>query len=883
MKPSAFNFFTSAARAILLLALVVVVTCAGCSRSTFRNWADWDAYRLIKSRQIDERWELPARTVEPDPRSRLADIQDPDCGPLPPDDPAAHGYMQQPYKSKRPVSYWNKRGQADAIDSQQWLQYLPYNESGEVVIDKKLTMDLSLLHSREFQTQIEQLHVQALGLSANRFEFDVNWLGGTSTGFSASGDGAAANRDLSQSNQLGLSRNLAAGGQFAANLVNSFTWQLGGNGNSNFSAGNLLLTFSQPLLRNAFRHVRTESLTQAERSMLYSVRDFARFRRTFYLDRVTDFLNLLTTTQAIKIEKENLTNLERNLEEQQLRLSQGDVSQIQVDQVFQQYQNARLDLINSEQNLQTGFDSFKFQLGLPARIPIRLDESILDPFQLNSAEIEKLQNDAQDLEQSMMQYLPRNKSLLEDETGRSESDPRDGDDKAPQEFLDQVRENVKSLSEQVEKLKPQVEEEFEQWLTILEETKPDENSAEADKVDHEQQVLQAEDIKEFFKELEEAIAEAKSSFEPSDESEKPTEDMTDEGGEEKIEIDTNKDLDERVKEWFELRAMIANANGLKDRIATLFVSQTRIRLYLIPIKPLDIEEQAAVEIALENRLDLMNSRAAVVDSYRQVEIAANNLKSDLSVSASANLATDPNVNNAFRFDSNANQYNLGLEFDGPLNRLGERNGYRSAQISYQQQRRAYMATEDSIVNSIRQNLRNLRTARFNFQVNRQQLIAATRQVEQAQINLRAQETADSSGTRDLLSALDGLRGARNSLISSWIAYETSRISIFVDLELLELDENGIWINDRENLNDISADGRLEFEETFIGEPDSSFGQNEFNESPIGDSETIDAPRPESPIESIESPSELETPQLDTPLSDDSGNRFGLLRNILGRK
>ena len=128
-----------------------------------------------------------------------------------------------------------------------------------------------------------------------------------------------------------------------------------------------------------------------------------------------------------------------------------------------------------------------------------------------------------------------------------------------------------------------------------------------------------------------------------------------------------------------------------------------------------------------------------------------------------------------------------------------------------------------------------------------------------------------------------MRGARNSLISSWIAYETSRISIFVDLELLELDENGIWINDRENLNDISADGRLEFEETFIGEPDSSFGQNEFNESPIGDSETIDAPRPESPIESIESPSELETPQLDTPLSDDSGNRFGLLRNILGRK
>ncbi|MFK7765859.1 MAG: TolC family protein [Mariniblastus sp.] len=860
---------------VLSLIACAIVSSTGCSRSAYRNWADWDAYRLIRSRQNDERWDLPERVVEPDVRSRMADIQNPDCSPMPPDDPAANCYMQQPYNSKRPISYWNNLGVSDAIDSQHWLQYLPYDESGDVVLDKKLTMDLALLHNREFQSRIEQLHLQALSLSANRFEYDVNWLGGTSTGFSANGDGIAANRDVSQSNRLGLSKNFAAGGQFAANLVNSFTWQLGGNGSSNFSAGNILLTFSQPLLRGAFRHVRTESLTQSERSMLYSVREFARFRRTFYLGIVSDFLDLLTATQSLKIEEENLTNLQRNLEEQQLKLSQGDVSQVQVDQVFQQFQNARVSLINSQQSLETRFDSFKLRLGLPARVPIRLDESILEPFQLNSREVEKLQTDAQELEQSMMKYLPRDKSLLKDDEAGEEQAEDQQSDIAPQEFLDQVRTQIKALSKKLEQIKPEVDSQFEQWKKQLEASKPDDDSSEADKTDHQQQVLQSKDIGEDLRELELMSLAANKQLEESDAAEEKEVDP------DAIDFTADIKRDPRVKEWYELRALIANADGLKDRISTLFVSQTRIRLYLIPIKPLKLDQEVAVEIALKNRLDLMNSRAGVTDSFRQVEIAANRLKSDLSVNTSARLATDPNVDNAFRLDSEANQYNLGLEFDGPLNRFGERNSYRAAQIAYQQQRRAYMADEDAIVNGVRLNLRQLQNARFNFQIARQQLITATRQVEQAQINLRTQETAGSAGTRDLLNALDGLRAARNRLISSWISYETSRISIFVDLELLELSEDGIWINDREDLNEFISGGRLQFEESV--QPTS---QPTINESPFEDSQQIDAPIPDqSGVDALIQPietSDFQTPQLDTSLFADSGNRFGVLRNILGR-
>ena len=263
-----------------------------------------------------------------------------------------------------------------------------------------------------------------------------------------------------------------------------------------------------------------------------------------------------------------------------------------------------------------------------------------------------------------------------------------------------------------------------------------------------------------------------------------------------MEIKTDENDSPEVEDWKRLETLIVKRSGLKERVATLVLLQTQIRLFSIELNPFDLKEETALQIALDRRLDLMNSKGAVTDAFRGVEIAADQLESDLSVSASAELGTDND--NAFRFDSDANEYNLGVNFDGPLNRFDERNNYRSAQISYQQQRRQYMATEDAIVNSVRLNLRQLRTNRFNFQIVRQQLITATRQVEQAQFNLRTATSGDSSVTQDLLQALQSLRDTKNQLISSWINYETSRIAAFVDLESLQLDEQGVWINEQDD-------------------------------------------------------------------------------------
>ena len=856
---------------LTLITLAIVVPCAnGCSRHAHRTAADREAYRLLESRQFDQRWDIPERIVEPDPRSRLADIHDPDCGPVPPDDPAAESYMRRPFNAKRPIDYWDKRGHASAVDSEHWLQYLPRDESGVVVLDKELTVELALMHSRDFQTQVEELYLQTLTLSSNRFDFMLNWFGGSDLDFDATQDGFDAQRDVASENQLGFTRDLLAGGQFIANLVNTFTWSFDGSGKSNFSAGSLAFSLTQPLLREAFRHVRTESLTQAERSLLYEVRDFARFRRQFYLDTVNTYLSLLILTEAVKIEEENIALLERSVYEHEVRLQNELVSPIAADQVFQMFQTGRLDLINARQNLQTALDQFKFQLGLPARVEIRLDRSFLNPFQLNSTEVEQLNEDVQEFKSSLNQYLPP--------------------EEAPEEFLNDAVEKLKSLSERIERLKPQVDADLKKWLDTLDRTQPTESDSEDTKINHRQQVMLSKQIKKFLSGLDEDIETAKESYEEAFDQEKDQDadqdsDQDFEGkskgdqtpSEDKGERDDEKDMfdspkdSSAVEKWKTIQDSLALPGGLDERTSTLLIYQTQIRLFLIEVKPFELEESRAVEIALENRLDLMNSRGAVVDAYRQVEIAADQLESDLDVTASANLLTDPNRDNAFRFDGDANVYSLGLDFDGPLNRLNERNNYRASQIAYQQARRAFMATEDAIVNDVRLDLRELRTNRISFQISQQQLINAARQVRLAQLNLR-RGSGDTSSTQDLLQAFQTLRDTKNLLVLSWIAYEISRITTFVDIESLTLDKEGRWINEQEEFGDNSFRGPQDGA-AFSQQIDGSSGAIEPIESPV---------EPGIESESLQPPSlQDETPSLDALDSDARRADGGWFGNLLG--
>ena len=80
-------------------------------------------------------------------------------------------------------------------------------------------------------------------------------------------------------------------------------WDAIANGDGWDAVSDFSVSWTQPLLRGSAREVVLEPLTQAERNLVYSVRNFERFRRTFALPVDGDISSQLSVVlQALKKE-----------------------------------------------------------------------------------------------------------------------------------------------------------------------------------------------------------------------------------------------------------------------------------------------------------------------------------------------------------------------------------------------------------------------------------------------------------------------------------------------------------------------------------------------------------------------------------------------------
>jgi outer membrane protein TolC len=738
-----------------LLILLCLFSLAGCrTRPEYREWADDEVACTLSEHLCDDRWPIPSRTVKPHGTSRMADPTPADCGPLPPDDPGVHGAMHCPGGFDG-WPHWHSRGDLPTIEFSNWYDHLPKNDQQVVSLTQPRSIELALLHSRDYQDQVEQLYFAALAFTLEKFEFSTRWFARQSTLFATSGTSGGANdsRVLSLNQNVGFNRSFPAGGQLLVDFANSFVWQFAGDNVSSASSG-LLLSFLQPLLRGAAREVRLEQLTQAERNLIYAIRDFVRFRRAFYVDISggNGYLGLLAVAQGIQNAEENLEALERNLREHEQLARNEQVSSIQVDQVFQQYQAGRLSLLAAQQALAARLDGFKLNLGLPPQLEVQLDPEALKPFELNDPRLESLRERNEALRLSMLQS-----------------------DEVPP--LDVVEEGFRALISEREELADLYEEVTEEWKKWNQQITGSERG-----VKGEEQKLLWERQRKLADRIEQVLKEVGAEFKEN---------------EKEIDQALTEMKERRRKElWKQLDGLVAN--DFRKQVAALFVSQNQIRVHLIQIRPLTFEPDEVLKLAYANRLDLMNQRGRVVDAYRRAEVAADALEGVLNLRAQARLATDPTRNNPVAFEASANTYQVGFDVEGPVTRLAERNSYRTSQIQYQQARRAFMANKDTIAAQIRADLRNVEFSHFSFDIAREQLITAARQVDQAQLNLRSATNADSSVTNDLLNALQRLLDAKNNLIQSWVQYQTSRMNLFRDLDMMDISPTGVWSNEYED-------------------------------------------------------------------------------------
>ena len=211
--------------------------------------------------------------------------------------------------------------------------------------------------------------------------------------------------------------------------------------------------------------------------------------------------------------------------------------------------------------------------------------------------------------------------------------------------------------------------------------------------------------------------------------------------------------------------------------------------------------------ALLNRLDLMNTRAQVVDAWRQLAVYANALLGTFTVQYNLSASSPVGAAQPLNVGGSATTNQLVLNASPPLTRIEQRNNYRTAQIALQRQRRQLQQAEDLTEQAVNAELTNLRQFAEQYKLQQRQLELAYLTIDSSLESLQApvapavpagltrtQADGPAALTQQLLAAQRSLPTAQSALLTIWINYLDQRLQIYRDLELMPLDARGVWID-----------------------------------------------------------------------------------------
>ena len=230
-------------------------------------------------------------------------------------------------------------------------------------------LEIAAENNRDYQTQREQLYLAALSLTFERWNFALQ----TEGEFGAAYDRfTGGNEQASADGTLTLSKLLGSGafiiGDIGLDLFRSL-----GSGNPWDVVSNASLSITQPLMRGFGRDIVMEPLTQAERDVVYAVRAYERFRRTFAVTVATQLYNVLQSVNEIENETANVENLGIVRTRNEAWEEAGRMSDVDVDQARQDEIRSINRLIVQEQGYLSQIDDFNFFLGLPVETPTSIE------------------------------------------------------------------------------------------------------------------------------------------------------------------------------------------------------------------------------------------------------------------------------------------------------------------------------------------------------------------------------------------------------------------------------------------------------------------------------------------------------------------------------
>jgi len=201
----------------------------------------------------------------------------------------------------------------------------------------------------------------------------------------------------------------------------------------------------------------------------------------------------------------------------------------------------------------------------------------------------------------------------------------------------------------------------------------------------------------------------------------------------------------------------------------------------------NVTVDAAIDAALLCRLDLANSFDSIEDAQRKVKLASEGLGVQLDLSGRANVNSEPDKNyDNLQLDKGI--YRFGVSADLPFDRKNQRNAYRRALISLEQQQREYSNNMDFVMLGVRQAYRQYMATAEQYVTQKKSLALAEERIKNMPMLLKSGRAQ----TRDLLDAQDSLLQAQNSLTSALIGHTMAKLNFFRDVGILQVKPDGMW-------------------------------------------------------------------------------------------
>jgi outer membrane protein TolC len=215
----------------------------------------------------------------------------------------------------------------------------------------------------------------------------------------------------------------------------------------------------------------------------------------------------------------------------------------------------------------------------------------------------------------------------------------------------------------------------------------------------------------------------------------------------------------------------------------------------IGISQVDYTTEMAIETARQWRLDLANSADAVEDAERKLVLAAEGLGVQLDLTGdiggpgmpSSGISSAPKTK-IERLQFHKGMYRLGFAADLPFSRVSERNAFREALITLEQQVRAYENDEDSIELGMRAALRDLKAKAEQYRIQQMALVLAQRRLDTQKLLI----SIGQGEVRLLLAAQTALLRAQNQVTSALVAHAVAKMGFYRDVGILQVKPDGMW-------------------------------------------------------------------------------------------